>query len=300
MLDAKTTTRERGRTDTLAFRSSIHRVLCPTDLSPGGDAAIAHARLIAERFGAHLTLYHSIDLRHVLRTSGSIPLADGIRRAELAAIRHLETRVAGTSTTKQVLVDYGMSPHDAVSAAIAARCPDLTVMWTHGRRGIAHLLKGSVAETAIEETARPTLCVRGGHEAAPRGYRRILVPTDLHARGAFALAAAIARAFEAEVVALHLVPLSRVSLSGLPEALDAHVPDAADVARFLLPEFDDLPVRARVELGPGWEAIPAVAGEERCDLVVLTTHRHDSLADGMLGSHAERIAAIAPCPVLVV
>jgi len=283
------------------FPSSIRRILCPTDLSEASDAAFGHACLVAECVDAELTLYHSIDLRQVARTVGHhAPMAEALRRAELDAVRHLEMCAARTSALTRVTVDYGLSPHQAVAAAIAARLPDLTVMSTHGRRGIAHLLKGSVAETAIEDGGRPILCVRGREQGPALPYRRLLVPTDLRSREAFPLGALLARAFRAEVVALHVVPFARASLSGVPQALEASVPEEAEVLRFLQPEFHGLPVTARVELGPGWENIPSIAGEEGCDLIVMSTHRHDSLADRMLGSRAERIVTLAPCPVLVI
>lgn len=290
-----------GETPPLSFPSSIRRILCPTDLSEPSDTAFAHACLIAERFDAELTIFHSIDVRRVARSLGSgAPLAKAMRDAEAEAARHIDARVRGASARTRVNLDFGLSPHRAVASAIAAGRPDLTVMSTHGRRGIAHLLKGSVAETAIEEGGRPILCVRGRHHGPALPYRRLLVPTDLRSRGAFPIGALLARAFAAEVVALHAVPFARASLSGVPQALETAVPEEAEVIRFLQPEFLGLSVTARVELGPGWESIPAIAGEEGCDLIVMATHRHDSLADAMLGSRAERIAAVAPCPVLVV
>jgi nucleotide-binding universal stress UspA family protein len=95
-------------------------------------------------------------------------------------------------------------------------------------------------------------------------------------------------------------PSPRASLSGLPQALETAVPDEAEVIRFLQPEFHGVRVTVRVELGSGWEIIPSIAEKEGCDLIVMSTHRHNSLVDAMLGSHAERIATLAPCPVIVV
>lgn len=283
------------------FPASIRRILCPTDLSEASDTALAHACLVAECFDAELTLYHSIDLRKTARTVGrGAPMEEALRRAERDAARHLEARATRTSARTRVTVDYGLSPSQAVVAAIAASRPDLTVMSTHGRRGIAHLLMGSVAETAIEEGRRPILCVRGRHHGPALPYRRILMPTDLQCRRAFPIAALLARAFGARVVALHVVPFQRASLSGLPQALEMAVPEETSVVHFLAPEFDGIDIAARVELGPGWEVIPSIAGEEGCDLIVMSTHRHDSLADAMLGSRAERMVAVAPCPVIVV
>ena len=285
----------------LPFTPSVRRILCSSDLSEESDTAIAHALMIAERFDAEVTLFHSIDVRKVAQVSGrGAPFVEALRGAGGEAARHLESRTRRTSARTRVTVDYGLSPHRAVAEAIADGRPDLTVMSTHGRRGIAHLLKGSVAETAIEKSGRAILCVRGRHHGPALPYRRLLVPTDLRSRGAFPIAALLARAFAAEVVALHAMPFARASLSGVPQALETPLPEEAEVVRFLQPEFQGLSVTARVELGPGWESIPSIAGEEGCDLIVMSTHRHDSLADALLGSRAERIVTLAPCPVIVV
>ncbi len=282
------------------FPLTLRRVLFPTDLRSESDAAFSHAVLVAEHFHAELRLFHSIDVRQVGRTvGGGAPMAEAMRVAEESAIRFLEARAAQTSARTRVTVEYGLSPHQAVVAAIAAAGADLTVMSTHGRTGFAHALLGSVAETAIEEGGRPTLCVRARH-AAPAAYRRILVPTDLRARGAFPFAAFLARGFGAQVVAVHVVPFTRASFSGLPQALDSAVPTEEDVLRFLAPDFDGTSVRTRVELGPGWGSIPRIAREERCDLIAMPAGHRDHLTGAVLGSHAERTVAMAPCPVLVV
>ena len=280
---------------------AVRRVLHPTDLDEASDVAFAHACLVAERFGAELTVYHSIDLRKVARVAGRGEMADALADAERAALRHIEARTARTPASTRVRVEYGLVPHQAIVAAIAAGKPDLTVMSTHGRRGLGHLVLGSVAETAIEEGGRPILCVRGrAHPAPAGGYRRILVPTDLRSRDAFPMGAAMAEAFAAEVVALHVVPFALVSLARLPGEPLFDRPSDADVAAFVEPEFEGLRVSARVAPGVGGNAIAQLAGEERCDLIVMSTHRHDGLGDRVLGTRAERIVSVAPCPVLVI
>jgi universal stress protein A len=283
------------------FPGSIRRILCPTDLTEAADVAFAHACLLAETFDAELTLFHSIDVRKVARgMSRGAPMEEALRRAERDAVTGLDNRAARTSAVTHVSVEYGLSPQQAVVAAIASRRPDLTVMSTHGRKGIAHLLKGSLAESAIEESRRPILCVRGREHTAAHTYRRILVPTDLRSRTAFSIAGLLARAFDAELIALHLVPGERASLAGLPQAVDVVVPSDEEVALFLEPECWGVHVTPRVEMASSWESIPALAAREGCDLIVMSTRRHDSVADSILGSRAERIVALAPCPVVVV
>ena len=284
-----------------AGRPAIRRILCPTDLSAASDAAFAHAVLLAETFQAALTVYHAIDLRKVARRSGrGLAMADALRRAELAAAREIEERFRGGARGVRVRIEYGLAPAQAVAAAIAAERPDLTVMSTHGRRGLAHLVLGSIAETAIERGGRPVLCVRGRRHAPAGPYHRILVPTDLRSRSAFPIAAALADGFASEVVALHVVPFERASLTGMPQEVPARIPTNGEVAGFLEPELRGLRVRGRVALGPGWEVIPELAREEGCDLVVMSTHRQDSLGDTLLGSRAERVVTAAHCPVVVV
>jgi universal stress protein A len=59
-------------------------------------------------------------------------------------------------------------------------------------------------------------------------------------------------------------------------------------------------VTPRVLLGAAWNAIVETARAERVDLIVMSTHGHDSLSDRLIGSHAERVVRHAPCPVLII
>jgi nucleotide-binding universal stress UspA family protein len=184
---------------------------------------------------------------------------------------------------------------------IRATVPDLVVMATHGREGLAHLFLGSVTEKVVQHGHRPVLCVRRRpQEGAPR-YRRILVPTDLSpaSRRAFPLAALLARTFGAEVLALHVVPdRSLVSLSGIPAPLPP-VPSEASLWHHFQHDFADLPVTAQVHEGSPWRRIAQVAEVEGADLVVMSTSGHHSMGDRIVGSNTERVVRHAPCPVLV-
>ena len=102
-------------------------------------------------------------------------------------------------------------------------------MATHGRDGLAHLFLGSVTEMAIQHGRSPVLCVREPAHGVALPYRRILVPTDLSeaSRRAFPLAAQLARAFDAEVVGVHVAGFPPGhSLAGVYEAVAA-MPSAA-------------------------------------------------------------------------
>jgi nucleotide-binding universal stress UspA family protein len=61
-----------------------------------------------------------------------------------------------------------------------------------------------------------------------------------------------------------------------------------------------LPTLAHVRIGPIAEQIAALAAEIEAQVVVLGTHGRKGLPRLLLGSVAEKIVRLAPCPVLVV
>jgi nucleotide-binding universal stress UspA family protein len=202
----------------------------------------------------------------------------------------------------RVVVERKVSVHRSLLELIRSSQPDLTVLATHGREGLAHLLLGSVAEKVVQHAFRPVLCVREPDHGAALPYRRILVPTDLSlaSRLAFPMAALFARTFGAEVVAVHVVPPpSLATLSGVPPAEPPVLPSETTIWKFFQAEFADVDVTAQVHTGPVWERIVHLAQVEKADLVVMSTRGHDSLADRVVGSNTERVVRHAPCPVLV-
>jgi nucleotide-binding universal stress UspA family protein len=88
-------------------------------------------------------------------------------------------------------------------------------------------------------------------------------------------------------------------LSGVSAPGPVVVPSEAHLWKFLQPELEGLPLDAQVVRGTVWDRIVHVARVEKVDLIVMSTHGHDSLADHVLGSNTERVVRHAPCPVLV-
>jgi nucleotide-binding universal stress UspA family protein len=128
------------------------------------------------------------------------------------------------------------------------------------------------------------------------------MPTDLSeaSRAAFPIAGLLARAFEAEVIAVNVVPRPLLTaLADNPHALAAAVPSTAALREFVA-DLDGVRVTPRVEQGVAWDRIVAIALEERADLVVMATKGEDSLGDRILGSQTERVIRHASCPVLAV
>lgn len=284
----------------------IREILFPTDQTPQSALAFEHARLLAERFGARVTLYHVVQAPPLTAaTDPDDPQFEALRRAEVRAHEHLD-RLAGRLPGARVRIERAASIHRALLRRIEESRPDLTVMSTHGRDGLARLVRGSVAEMVVQFGRTPVLCVREPEHGAALPYRRILVPTDLSPAScvAFPIAGELARAFGAEVLALHVAPPPRGAAesgtAGISYAVETRLPSEQDLGAFVAPEFHGVALLPLVEIGSAWDRIIEVARAERADAIVMSTHGKDSLADRVIGSHADRVIRHAPCPVLVV
>jgi len=282
----------------------VREILVPVDFSSEAEPAFTHARELACRFGARLTLYHAIEVPDHRFAHWAFAHSHEVwDRAELEARHALETRASCLRPPGRVLVEKTTSVHRALVALIRASVPDLVVMATHGRKGVEHLVLGSVTEQVVRQVYRPVLCVPTRDEAPTLPYRRIAVPTDfsLSSRLAFPIAAAFARAFEAELLGIHVAPdASLATMSGIPDPAPAVVATEASLARFLKADFNGLPVTAQVYQGSVWERIVQAARLQKADLIVMSTKGQDSLADKILGSNTDRVIRHATCPVLVV
>jgi nucleotide-binding universal stress UspA family protein len=63
---------------------------------------------------------------------------------------------------------------------------------------------------------------------------------------------------------------------------------------------DRVPIDAKVIIGePAWD-ICKIAEDEQYDMVVMGSHGRTGLGHMLLGSVAERVVRLSPCPVLVV
>ena len=145
--------------------------------------------------------------------------------------------------------------------------------------------------------------------AARAGYKvdleNILVPLDLSDKSLKALQYAIplAQRFGAKLTLLHVVP-PPVYTPDLPYTL-AFEPRELDWARERLKEIRETEIPADMEVVIEvrncfvFEGIVAAAHDTRADLIVTTTHGYTGLKHMLMGSAAENLVRIAPCPVLV-
>jgi nucleotide-binding universal stress UspA family protein len=141
-------------------------------------------------------------------------------------------------------------------------------------------------------------------------FHRIVVPTDFSAcaEEAWAVAKRVAAAPGSELVLVHVlteVPLYAEGVLNLENArkiregarkwVENALEDWVAKAR-----GEGLSVRAVALSGVAHEEIVRLARDERADLVVIGTHGRGGINRALLGSVADRVVRLAPCPVLTV
>lgn len=143
-----------------------------------------------------------------------------------------------------------------------------------------------------------------------RTVRRILVPTDFSssARAGLEYAAAFARAFDAEVLVLHVVEAERAEPERKPESKPLRASAGTD-RRHAEVDVDAIverlrakgvTVRHRLVEGEPLSQIVKSASEEQADLIIMGAHGREGSPRTWLGSTIERVMRRAPCPVLAV
>jgi nucleotide-binding universal stress UspA family protein len=135
-------------------------------------------------------------------------------------------------------------------------------------------------------------------------FRRILHPTDFSAASTPALALACSMAAEvgAEVIVLHVSPLTAVVRSTGISLVPADNADElkTQLLRIASP-VSGVRLTHRLEHGEPDVMIPHVAASSGVDLIVMGTHGRTGLLDRMmLGSVAEKVVRAARCPVMTV
>ncbi len=287
------------------------RILVPTDFSEAAGVALDLARRLSTVFGAEVHLLH-------VRVLLDDPNQEEELRAELERLmnrsdqRTRELLGRARDGTPGVVVHphlvRGIAPAESIVEAVTDLGCDLVVMGTHGRRGLKHLLLGSVAEEVTRTSPVPVLTVRAGALPGEVLPSRILVPLDFSetSLAAVTTSGTWARALGASVTLLHVVePVV------YPEfyAVDLMPEDVMDrirarsleaLERLAAEHLPGVETSARVAVGRATEAILEEAAPGRHQLVVLASRGLSPLEHLLLGSVAEGVIRRSPVPVLTV
>ena len=149
---------------------AIKTILLPMDGSECSWKAVAYALAIAKQHGARVVALHVIDQadvdqmrRGLVEGPASGELFAKVRKDHEDLVQSLLREVVGAAQQAGVPIEttwvIGFPAEDIVRLATEVQA-DLIVVGTHGRRGLSHLLLGSVAERVVRTAPCPVLTVR--------------------------------------------------------------------------------------------------------------------------------------------
>lgn len=150
---------------------AFRRILVPVDFSSSSRAALDCALVLADQLGATIDVLHAWTAPayvspHVavqIGTAGQAQTLEQIAREE--AQREMNAFLGDLPAPKsgeiRMRIEYGFEAEVIIHAAVDY---DLVVMGTHGRKGLAHLFMGSVAERVVRQSLTPVLTVRAPAE----------------------------------------------------------------------------------------------------------------------------------------
>ena len=274
-------------------RSSLRKILHPTDFSYDSDVAFAHALKIALGCQASLDILHVEPAGREASMKAFPAVRETLIRWGFLGEDAVAADVARLGIRIRKLAANDNDPAHGISEFLRRHPRDLMVISTHRRKGIRRWMNREIATRVARESRTATLFV-------PRGTTGFVDVDD----GAVSL--------QNILLPVVAVPSPRPAIGCMTEiarALDAgdaivsmlhSLADQSDIGRLQLPTDGDLKWQWTVAADQVIPGILTAAEDQEADLIAMTTLGHDEIADSVLGSTTERVLQNAPCPVLAV
>jgi nucleotide-binding universal stress UspA family protein len=296
---------------------AIAKILCPVDFSDNSQLALDYALSLAAQHSAKVSVMHV--LPKVLADPDVYPyLSDPVLPSGETRDRAFEQ--LGTfvhrALQRNVAVDVVLEDGDIVDEVVnkADKLPaDLVVIGTHGRRGLARLLMGSVTERVLRHARRPVLSVSPNAAAPPTDrvpFEKVLCPIDFSPSSLEAFEYALSLAGnEGTVTLLHVVEFYVDAAVGEAVAFDLdsvrerHQEQAVEKLEATVPR--DARDRTKLETatlesGAAYKEILRIAEREASDAIVMGVMGRSASDLFFFGSTTNQVVRAAGCPVLTV
>jgi nucleotide-binding universal stress UspA family protein len=143
-----------------AVSKLFRNILCPIDFDANSPAALEFGAQIASETGARICILHVVPW-----TVAAVPIDASQVLAELkqSATERLQ-QLAEDKLHKriafEIVVTVASDPGAEVIRVANELKANVIIMATHGRKGLSHLVLGSVAERVVREAPCPVLTLR--------------------------------------------------------------------------------------------------------------------------------------------
>lgn len=296
------------------MENKFKRILVPVDFSEGSVDAFNLAVYFTKERDSKIILTHIISEPQI---TDPVYSSEYFTPSIIADLKdELEEKIKSEYIGNRkndigIVIRRGYPPSEIVSL-INENDADLVIMGTHGRKGLTHMLLGSVTEKIIRVSKIPVITLKLGHVASPESYRikKILVPYDFSelSEKSFHLAGEIAPFYEAEIDLVYVnQPITyypyylseNYSEENVLERLDEEIKEKLDALAGKV-ENKNIKINTFIRRGDPYEKIIELADESSANLIVMGTHGRSGLAHVVIGSVAERVIRASNIPVMTI
>ncbi len=299
----------------IMLKQDIKTILLASDFSQTSQRAFDAAVRLARSFGASLHIVHVNEEDTIFEGHDSNEITHFLediagRRNQWMIYYEANAKEAGVDAVSVLRegkpAEMIMREADAVDAGVI-------VMGTQGLHGLGNMLPGSVARKVLRTTERPVMVISRDAGVAPSAsegsFEKIVYPTDFSdaSRAGLKTCEMLLDKTGASLTLVHILRLPRM-MPGLPgEPLLAIPSKSVDHLSSKLEgqmeEFRAHIGAERVDSEIGVHADPAdgiaeMSAHAGVDLILMPRHSSHGVGAYFFGSTAERLAKIAPVPVL--
>ena len=274
----------------------LQHILFPTDGSPLSERAVPFAATLAVAQGAEVIAVRVVEPIAWIgyEPTGYVSaevyqdMIDGVESEARYALAATTERLRASGATVRSELLRGTAAFGLLDYEASAK-PDLVIMTTHGRTGLARFALGSIADRLVCEGTAPVLLIRP-FSLAESSMERALIPLD---------GSPLAEEALTMVETLAGQPLRRVRLLRVVSTPQER-PDAAAYLDHVAQRIGalGLQVEILIETGAPGRAIETAA--EDADLVILSTHGRSGFARLRHGSVAEQATRRLSAPTLLI
>ncbi len=290
------------------------RILLATDFSHYADVARALIRGMDLGSGSSVRVVHAIEpvtTVAMFAPAAIVTLTEAAEAEAKAEVAKVAKELERPGVTADAVVGFGRAADVVIDECESFR-PDLIIVGSRGRGGIATGVLGSVSAELVDRAPCPVLVARR------ETLSKVVVAEDGSANaaaGARALAElAPFHGAEVRVVSVVDIPFPvvfadpsatstaveafRAYEEAMPKLRETHLAYARDRAQML--QKSGLNVTAEQREGDAASELIAAAREQNADCIVVGSRGQTGLRRLMLGSVARSVLFHAPCSVLVV
>lgn len=294
----------------------VKNILCPVDFSDCSALALDYALALAKRDQAAVTVMHVMptmpaDGVYPYAFEPILPTGESKEQA-LTQLGKFVHRARGEHVSTTVVLEDG-DPVDEILAKAKSMDADLIVIGTHGRRGLARLLLGSVAERVLRSTDIAVLSVSPDCKP-PRSngelFSEVLCPVDFSASSLRGLELALDIVGDSgSLSVVHVVEFYMNAGLGESLAVDLqsirkrHEEEGLAKLEAAIPSSARERCRVNVQEmtgGGAYRVILKLSEREHSELIVMGVAGRSAADMFFFGSTTNHVVREARCPVLTV